>query len=296
MKTSISILIPTFNDICIDTVRTLQRQAQQAEGLTYEILVADDGSTQPEVVAANMAINDLPHCRYIVRHENVGRAAIRNFLASSAINDWLLFIDSGMGIGDEEFLNRYIAAEGDVVCGGYRVEGDGTNLSSNLRFLYEKAAESSLLAENRRQEPHHNFHTSNFLIEKSIYLAHPLDTRFRRYGYEDVLMGKQLQMAGIGIEHIDNPVVFNRFEENARFMEKTEEAIQTLCDFSEDLSGFSRLLATSRKMKHTGLSRLFLLIYKMRKNKWRSNLCGPSPSLFVFKCYKLGYLLTLDEG
>ena len=104
----------------------LQRQASQIEGLSYEIVVADDGSTDTEAMAANEAINLLPHCRYIVRKENVGRAAIRNFLASIAAYDWLLFIDSGMSIGNDEFLKRYLeteAADGSSSRGAAGTEG-----------------------------------------------------------------------------------------------------------------------------------------------------------------------------
>ena len=58
MKRELSILIPTFNDVCNDVVKELQRQASQIEGLSYEIVVADDGSTDTEAMAANEAIAD----------------------------------------------------------------------------------------------------------------------------------------------------------------------------------------------------------------------------------------------
>ena len=167
------------------------------------------------------------------------------------------------------------------------------NPLSNLRYRYEKAAEEKLSKESRSAAPYQNFHTSNFLMARSIYLAHPLDTRFRRYGYEDVLMGKQLQEAGIAIEHIDNPVLFDRFDSNERFVEKTEEALQTLHDFREELTGYSRMLDVAGKLKRWGLVRPYLFIYNRMKEKWRSNLCGRAPSLLQFKLYKVGYYLSL---
>ncbi|MBR5698380.1 MAG: glycosyltransferase family 2 protein [Prevotella sp.] len=323
--------MPTFNDVCKDTVEVLQRQAEKIDGLSYEIIVADDGSTDDDAKLKNQAINLLPHCRYIEREENVGRAAIRNFLASVAAYDWLLFLDSGMSIADDDFLLRYLQSDADVVCGGYQViepkvidrssavtrsvvhesareitfERDAVALNhlnrdavalnplSNLRYRYEKAAEEKLSKESRSAAPYQNFHTSNFLMARSIYLAHPLDTRFRRYGYEDVLMGKQLQEAGIAIEHIDNPVLFDRFDSNERFVEKTEEALQTLHDFREELTGYSRMLDVAGKLKKWGLVRPYLFIYNRMKENWRSNLCGRAPSLLQFKLYKVGYYLSL---
>ena len=292
MKQELSILIPTFNDVCKDTVEVLQRQAEKIDGLSYEIIVADDGSTDDDSKLKNQSINLLPHCRYIVREQNVGRAAIRNFLASEAAYNWLLFLDSGMSIGDDEFLFSYLQSDADVVCGGYQVTAPLEPLT-NLRYRYEKAAEEQLSKENRSAAPYQKFHTSNFLMARSIYLAHPLDTRFRRYGYEDVLMGKQLQEAGVTIEHTDNPVLFDRFDSNGRFVEKTEEALQTLHDFREELVGYSRMLDVAGKLKKWSLVRPYLFIYNRLKEKWRSNLCGHAPSLLLFKFYKVGYYLSL---
>ena len=45
MITSLSVLIPVYNRDCSQLVRALQRQAMRIEGLQFEILVADDGSS-----------------------------------------------------------------------------------------------------------------------------------------------------------------------------------------------------------------------------------------------------------
>ena len=78
-KQELSVLIPTYNHVCVPLVKQLA-QLLQISAVSYEIIVADDGSTDVETVAENKTINDLPHCRYIIRQANVGRAAIRNFL------------------------------------------------------------------------------------------------------------------------------------------------------------------------------------------------------------------------
>lgn len=133
MIESLSILIPTYNDICLELVTELHRQARQVAletgSLNYEIIVADDGSTQQEVKDANSRINSLSHCRLILCPENRGRAAIRNFLISEAQGEWLLFIDSDMGIDDIHYLRRYLEAAGNgtgdvVYYGGYCVGGN----------------------------------------------------------------------------------------------------------------------------------------------------------------------------
>ena len=79
----ISILIPTYNSICVELVRSLQQQAELL-AIDYEIIVADDGSTAHDCLQANRAIRQLPHCQFMEREQNTGRTAIRNFLAQQA--------------------------------------------------------------------------------------------------------------------------------------------------------------------------------------------------------------------
>ena len=118
MINTLSILIPTYNNVCIELVRSLQAQASllsSPSDFKYEILVADDGSTDKATIENNRIINTLPHCRYIEREKNVGRSAIRNFLAKEAQYPWLLFIDSDLHIDNPLFIENYSQAEGDVV-------------------------------------------------------------------------------------------------------------------------------------------------------------------------------------
>lgn len=293
MKQRLSVLIPTFNDVCLQLVGQLQMQAAAIDGLEYEILVADDGSTNCAVVETNMGINALPHCHYIRREENVGRSAIRNFLAQTAKHEWLLFIDGDMSMEREDFIRRYVETEGDLVYGGYIVTGDETKLTNNLRYIYEKSAECHHTADKRQETPYADFHTSNFLIASDIYERHPLDVRFRHYGYEDVLLGKVLKNSNIHIKHIDNPLAFCTFEDNQHFVEKTEEGLRTLAQFQEELKGYSRLLALAQKVRKSRLDHLLIPLYNTMSDRWRNNLCGNHPSLYLFKWYKLGFLLNL---
>ena len=62
----ISVLIPTYNDVCITLVKALQQQAEALD-TNYEIIVADDGSTNAEAIEKNRLINHIEHCRLIER-------------------------------------------------------------------------------------------------------------------------------------------------------------------------------------------------------------------------------------
>lgn len=284
--TALSILIPTYNDACMNLVDDLRNQAEQT-GIAYEILVADDGSTDADSKAVNAAINTLPHCHYIERTENVGRAAIRNLLAKEAQNPWLLFIDSDMVVCRQDFLSKYICCDCETIVDGGVVIGNVK--PGNLRAMYEQRHEQEHTVEQRKQSPYRDFHTANFLIRRDIMLQWPFDERFRYYGYEDVLFGKQMERQHIGIVHIDNPLSFEVYEQNADFISKTEEGLRTLHQFRQELQGYSRLLDIADRVPQKPIRFWHSLFGRME----RYLLTGRHPQLWMFNLYKLGYFASL---
>ena len=302
----LSILLPSYNNVCVSLVQVLQRQADALRGkldkpFRYEIIVADDCSTDAACIDANRVIGDMLHCRYLRMEQNVGRAQIRNVLISESRGDYVLLIDSDLFLCDDNYLYKYATSTADVVYGGTRIGGEGLamvdneanteNLKGNLRYIYEKKAEPSHRATSRQLRPNQEISVCNLYARRDIMEAHPFDSRFKAYGYEDVLFGKRLAESGIEVTHIDNAVLINEFESNSVFVKKTEEAILTLCRFEQDLEGYSNL-----KTKVTTLGRyiplsLFRLWHRIMKNKEKRNLTGSKPSLLLFKLYKLGFFL-----
>lgn len=294
MKQELSILIPIYNSDCREQVTQLNRQAEAIEGLAYEIIVADDGSTEAAVGDWLSAISQLSNVRCIRRELNVGRAAIRNFLAQQAKYKWLLFMDGDMSIPTEHFLRKWLEADVEQVgYGGYIV---GTGKKSNLRYIYEKQCEPMHRAEERSKRPFMHFHTCNFMIAKEIMLNNPFDERFHHYGYEDVLFGKRLRQAGITIVHPDNPAGFFDYEDNAHFVSKTEEGLRTLHTFRKDLRGYSQLLTFIDGIHIGAIKSLIRLWHRLFGSMERKNLCGKRPNLRVFKLYRLGFFLTLTNN
>ena len=292
-RQELSILIPVYNSDCRQQVTALSHQAETIEGLRCEIVVADDGSDDVALQGINAELSALPNVRYIRREQNVGRAAIRNYLAHEARYEWLLFMDGDMAIPADIFLKNWVEAETDEVAYGGYVVGEGSR--SSLRFIYEKENEPMHRAAERRKRPYQHFHTCNFLIRRDLMLANPFDERFRHYGYEDVLFGKQLKKNDVKIEHVDNPAGFFDFEDNVHFVNKTEEGLRTLHAFSSDLRGYSQMLTFVEGI-HLGVVRWFFRCWhRLFGALERRNLCGQSPSLKIFKLYKLGYYLSIKK-
>lgn len=292
--TSISILIPTYNGICKKLVSDLQQQAAVME-IEYEVIVADDGSTDQNTILENRGINDIPNCRYLECPENRGRSAIRNYLARQARLQWVLFIDSDMTVRSSDFIRRYAeCANHDVVYGGVSIGGDAEALRGNLRYRYEKKEEALHTATMRRKSPYKDFHTANFMIRRELILDCPFDESIRRYGYEDVLLGKQLKQKGIQIYHIDNPLSFEVFEDNSEFVSKTEEGLRTLFTFRDKLKDYSRLIEFTGR--HSRLVPAIRMTHKILGPLERRMLTSRFPYPTIFKLYKTGYYLSLSDN
>ena len=308
MINKLSILIPTYNNVCFELVKNLQAQVALLSSSTeslpssfhfeYEILVADDGSTDQTTIEDNRIINKLPLCHYIERKKNVGRAAIRNFLAKEAQYPWLLFIDSNMNVISNEYLANYQKEEeNDVIYGGYQIKKDAhtqKRLKYNLRYIFELASVQNGDYRMRQTNPYGDFHTSNFIVKRSIMLKYPFDERFFHYGYEDVLWGKTLKDNQIFIHHVDNPLGYEHFIGNMSFINKTEESLHTLYQFRRELQDYSKIISYANKVKSWHLYAPCQRLFPLFSLPIKARLTGNKPSIFLFNIYKLLYYIHLD--
>lgn len=295
MINTLSILIPTYNHVCTELVESLQAQASSLPNLEYEILVADDGSTDEYTIEENRIINQLDNCRYIERETNVGRAAIRNFLAQQAKHPWLLFIDSDLKVDNPLFIKKYIQSEGKVMVGGLKIGGNPNELAHNLRYKYEKACEKQHDYLHRKEIGNKEFRTTNFLIYKEIMNICPFDEDFHYYGYEDVLFGKNICNKGYTIIHIDNPILLDVYETNYHFIQKTEEACRTLYQFRKELKGYSKLIDYSEAINRMLIIKPLLNhLFPLVGLHIKARLTGNNPSVFLLNIYKLLYYIHLD--
>lgn len=298
MITSLSVLIPVYNRDCTQLVRALLRQAIGIEVLRFELLVADDGSTQEELKAKNRVMNQWQGCRVIERSENAGRAIIRNFLAQEAKGEYLLFLDSNVSLLHDDFLLRYVqqAGEADVVVGGYELTpAAGCEVGGNLRYRYELSCSAANRAEERAKRPYMVFVSKNFMIRRSVMLQCPFDERIRRYGYEDVLLGKRLQQVGAQVKYVDNPVGFSTFESNAAFLRKTEDALLNLVTLKDEMNGFTHIQTVAERLMRQHLDGPLLVLFSLLRPFMRHCLLGRNPSVPCFNAYRLCYYLQLRK-
>ncbi|MBR1449076.1 MAG: glycosyltransferase [Prevotella sp.] len=296
-KNEISILIPVYNTVCVDVVQRLLVMCEEAQerrpDLRYEVVVADDASPDRNSAMQNREIRRLPNCRYIEKESNSGSAATRNLLAREARYRWLLFMDCDLRIENPDFIVNYLSFPGEGIINGGIAIGAGD--CRNLRFLYEKSCEQRHTAAMRSQRPYQAFRSANFMADRAAMLRCPFDERFKKSGYEDVMLGKQLASFGIPVHHIDNPTVMVDFEDNAAYVAKIERSMRTLHDFRQELQGYSRIITLGSQPWLAPVRCVLRLWHLLLGSAERRNLCGDHPNLTIFKLYKIGYYLTLKN-
>ncbi len=290
----LSILIPAKNFNCSELIIALHKQGEALD-FPYEILIAEDG-TDKDKLHLNAVADKLKNCRRIVKDVNIGRSAIRNLLASEAQYNGLVFIDCDAVVEKEDFLKTYAGElkKNKVICGGLYHADVLPNKECTLRYRYEKKADRRRDAKTRNKAPYDRFTSFNFAIRKDVFSSILFDTSITRYGYEDVLFGKELKKRNIEILHIENRLLHSGLEENAVFLSKTEQALETLAAIEEKI-GSTPLLDTVNKLKRYCLTGLFMRYWKHNRERLKKNLLGTSPSLFKFKIYKLGYYISLSR-
>ncbi len=340
-KEGLSILIPLYNQVGVALAMALSKQVEQCakeekkknEGkgnandtisLGFEIIFADDGSADATARQRNAIIAQLPYCQYIERPKNVGRSAIRNFLAHTAHYSHLIFLDGDVAIKRGNFVQTYLAHRNDadviigtllfsrmqVACdtaediiGHTKRAKEETKKTiepmlydDNLKYRYEQQFLAKHPVKKRMQQPYASFRTTNFMVRRDLLLAYPFDETFHEYGYEDTLFGKQLKEHGATLIHLDNAATIADYEDNATFVAKTEESLRTLAAHAHQLQGYSTLLHTANKLKCLHLQPLIAFVFKLFKGLLHKNLCSNSPSVFLFNVYKLGYYINLTRS
>ncbi|MBR4841703.1 MAG: glycosyltransferase family 2 protein [Bacteroidaceae bacterium] len=293
---SLSILIPVFNWDCSRLIDDLHSQAQDL-GIPYEIIVADDCSTDKDISERNrIAVENLENCRFIWLLQNTGRAAIRNTLAEQSRYDKLLFLDCDSAVKDRMFLKKYVEAadKASVICGGLIHPDELPERGVELRWTYEKKADLERSAEFRSHNPYSRFTPFSFLIDRAVFLQIRFDESFAGYGYEDVQFGHELEKRGVSMLHIDNPLVHLGFEKNEVYLDKTRQAVRNAYDHRELIGESSLLLTHYNRAVRFRIRWFFRVIWAVFRRSMEKNLLGERPSVRVFSFYKLCYICSLD--
>lgn len=290
----LSILIPVYNQDCSKLVADLIAQCNHTS-IEYEVLVMDDGSTDEVCKQANRKIIDWANCSLFEFGHNQGRSRIRNQLVRRSKGEYLLMIDSDAVVAKPDFIQQYLdhLKPNTVICGGILHPDRLPSSQQSLRYMYEKTCEPKFTAAQRSKRPYQNLRTFNMLMPRAVAEAHPFNEQIRYYGYEDTLLGSELEQDHVQIQHLDNQLINGDIEQNSVFLDKTEESLRTLKQYEGDIRGFSALIHFYDKLHQHHLSPVIAFCYHLLRLPMRMLLLSRWPSFRVLQFYKLGYYCTL---
>jgi len=293
----LSILIPIYQQDATKLVAKLKMQCEKL-GIQYVILVYDDKSTI-KWRRKNAGLQHEFGVNYIELSENLGRAKIRNWLASAAPHDHLLFLDGDSKIIGKHFVKTYIEYAKqpyDVVYGGrvYK-KTPPRSLKKRLHWKYGKSYES-ISHTARRKDPVLNFQSNNFMIRAEAFAQVKFDEKVKTYGYEDLLFAEKLSAAGYQISHIDNPTEHLGLEYTADFLTKNEEAVKNLVrpQATGQLQD-TRLSKYYSKLEKYYLDRCIPFLYRKLEKTLHERLHRKDPDVRAFQLQKLYWYHTYRQ-
>lgn len=284
----LSILIPIYQENCVNLVNDLQSQAKDL-GCEWEILVFDDCS--PIKCEENKAIAQLPNVEYRELSENLGRSRIRNLLASEAKGDILIFLDGDSKIVRDDFLKRYLQEieTKDLIRGGtVYCSKEKCPKGYELHWKYGTKVESNKGLKNKDM-----FTTNNFCIRKSVFSSVRFRENIKGYGHEDTLFKFDFEKFGFSFLNIDNPVEHLGLKNFEDFISSNETAVKNLRNIflnqrNKKIIQRIKIANVHNKLERLHLVGLYVLFYKITRRLMLSLLAKRNPSLFILNLYKLG--------
>lgn len=276
----------------------LHRQCKELT-IDFEIILVDDYS-KSEFHIKNKELNSISNVSYERLQKNIGRSRIRNYLLDKAPYENCLILDCDVAIVSADYVKNYLNAIEDncVIVGGHLYQKKPPkDKSLMLHWKYGTLVECKTLKD-RIKRPYDSFMTNSFLIQKKIFNKVKFDESILKYGHEDTLFGIELELNGIPIKHINNPVIHLGLKNAKEFLRGEKEAILNLIILSnkEELKGKiikkSKLL---RNEKSIFLNFYFGILSYFHRDWLYKRLFYKNPDLASLNFWKFNTLKELRK-
>lgn len=290
---TISVCIPVYNFDIRDLVTVLRKEIQIHQ-IEAEIVLIDDASNSSfnEIYQEASAYAD----QFIFLDKNIGRSKIRNLFLEHTKGEYLLFLDCDAKIDNTDLLKNYLQEieqdrEVEVIYGNFKID---PAYSKTLRNRY--SIEREIFSGDRISD-FSVFKTVNFIIKREAFIKFQFNETLVNYGYEDYVFAKKMELNKVRFSAINNPVMHVDDTSNEVFLAKTETAMNSLYQLSQDVKNENyikdiKVLRMARKIKDLGFSKLFIFLYeRLIKKIALKNLLSEDPDIKYLDVYKLALLL-----
>jgi glycosyltransferase involved in cell wall biosynthesis len=293
---SLSILIPVYNRDVTLLVSSLAKLIAK-EKIVSEIILLDDASEQG-IDILNSKLAEAGFIYYFRNQTNLGRENTRKLLAQKANYPHLLFLDCDVKIANPDFIAKYaeqVKMNTSVCTGGLLYDEERPEQCKyKLHWKYGRERETKV---NSGDEI---FLSSNFLMQKDLFLNLSLDVNLTQYGHEDTLIGIELEKRKISILSIYAPVVHEGLEENSVFIKKSLQAVENLIVL-EKIAGTDllkehiRLYRWYKKCSSLYLTALIEKLEALFHKLIMKNLRSCNPGLKYFDWMRLAHFIRLKR-
>ncbi|HXX40082.1 MAG TPA: glycosyltransferase [bacterium] len=196
----ISVVVSTYNnrEVLRHTLAHLAAQAFPRE--QYEVVVADDGSTDGTAEMVRSLVFPVP-LRYIAR-AHTGTSAVRNVGWREARGRIVLFVDSDFWAEPDLLASHHghylPGAAGIAVQGRSMIHPD----SLTTPFMRVKEISPDLTIRSRhRMSPYHVVARNFSMLRADLEAAGGFDEGFPGYGYEDLDLALRMTARGVVFEY-----------------------------------------------------------------------------------------------
>lgn len=291
----ISVCIPVYNFDVRELVYDLKREIA-SHSIDAEIILIDDGSDEGFKQINNELNNQVS--QFILLEKNIGRSRIRNLFLKHTKGDYLLFLDCDVKIDNTDFLKNYLQEitqnrEAEVIYGNFKID---SSYSKTLRNRY--SVEREIFSGDKTSD-FSVFKTVNFIIQRETFQKFLFDETLIHYGYEDYVFAKKMELNDVKFSALNNPVIHVDDTSNEVFLAKTETAMNSLFQLSQNAENEKyikdiKVFSIAKKMKNLGFNKLFVVLYeRFIKNMILKNLLSENPKIKYLDIYKLALLLKI---
>ncbi len=240
-----SVVIPVYNGAATLPYVLAGLEQQTLAKSSYEVIVADDCSTDNSRALLDEYAAGSPYRLIILAQpENRGASAARNLAAKAAQGQYLLFIDADC-VPDERLLESHLAAQheqkdGAAIVGRivWSAEFSGGSLAEYYKKLYFPGPLMQAAPPAQEAVPFTYFVTSNASVPRICFEElGGFDEDFR-YLWDDTVLGYRLEKAGCKLLLDRRALVYHHRpllpgEAIARFRRQGQEAMRLLQKYPE---------------------------------------------------------------